>query len=34
MKEYVAKALKHFQHPPPPKPVNGPTPYTAPIYGK
>ena len=34
MKGYVAKALKEFQHPQPTKPVYGPTPYTAPIYGR
>jgi hypothetical protein len=34
MKGYVKKALKEFQHPMPEKPVYGPTPYTAPIYGK
>ena len=34
MKVYVLKFLKEFQHSPPPKPVNGPTPYTAPIYFK
>jgi hypothetical protein len=34
MEGYVPKALKEFQHQPPNKPVNGPTPYTAPIYGK
>ncbi len=34
MKGYVPKALKEFLHKPPSKPVNGPTPYTAPVYGK
>jgi hypothetical protein len=34
MKGYVPKALKEFQHPPPDRPVNGPTPYTPPVYGK
>ena len=34
MKGYVPKGLKEFQHPPPRKPVNGPTPYTPPVYGK
>jgi hypothetical protein len=34
MKGYVPKALKEFQHPPPHRPVNGPTPYTPPVYGK
>jgi hypothetical protein len=34
MKGYVPKALKEFLHKPPCKPVNGPTPYTAPVYGK
>ena len=34
MKLYVEKTLKYYQQPPPPKPSNGPTPYTAPIYGK
>ena len=34
MKGYVEKALKDYQHKPPPKPVNWPTPYTAPIYWK
>eukprot|EP00978_Attheya_sp_CCMP212_P034237 scaffold142601_cov51-Attheya_sp.AAC.1 len=34
MKGYVQKALKEFLHQPPHKPVNGPTPYTAPVYGK
>jgi hypothetical protein len=34
MKAYAPKSLKEFQHPPPNKPVNGPTPYTAPVYGK
>ena len=34
MKGYVQKALKEFLHKPPSKPVNGPTPYTAPVYGK
>jgi hypothetical protein len=31
MKGYVPNALKEFQHQPPTKPVNGPTPYTAPV---
>jgi hypothetical protein len=34
MKGYVPNALKEFQHPPPNRPVNGPTPYTPPVYGK
>jgi hypothetical protein len=34
MNGYVPKALKEFQHPPPNKSVNGPTPYTPPVYGK
>jgi hypothetical protein len=34
MKGYVPKALKEFLHKPPSKLVNGPTPCTAPVYGK
>ena len=34
IKGYVEKSLKEFQQLPPPRPVNGPTPYTVPIYGK
>ena len=34
MKGYVTKSLNEYQHPPPPKPFNGPTPYKLPIYGK
>ena len=34
MKGYVARALKEYQQPPPQKPDNGTTPYTATTYGK
>ena len=32
MKGFVKKALKEYQYPPPPKTVNGQTPYISPIY--
>ena len=34
MHGYVQRALKAFQHQMSTKPVNGPTPYTQPTYGK
>ena len=34
MNGYIPKANKEFGHPSPTKPVFGPTPFTAPEYGK